>query len=688
MATALERLIKLSKNENIARNYPKDGDFLVKLGSDVVDLTEEDEGTRSDWLKLSKKAMEKALQITKQKNTPWPGASNVQYPLLTIAALQFNARAYPATVQRDKVVGAKATGADPEGKKADQGKRVADFMNWQLLYQNEVWEEQLDRILIALPIEGCEFKKTYYSPARGYNVSEWIRPIDFIVDNSTRDLESCPRMTHRFYLRPRDITERVRAGIWLNRDLNIDTESDRKEENQEFFEQHCFIDLDKDGYKEPYSVTVHKDSCKVVRIKADYLPEDITIKLDDKIVSIKTLIWNDGLKIEDLIDVVKGVKVVKIDRFQYFTKYSFFPSPDGGFYDMGFGQLINGLTDSIDTNINQLNDAGTLANNQTGFVRDGFEVNSQRGVVKTEMGAFQRVKVPSGQPIQGSIMEMPYSEPSSTLFNLLGMLVQGVKDITSVQDIFTGGQQQNETATTTLTRVEQGLKVFTAIYKRIYRSLKEEFRVIYKLNGIYLEPKTYYRVLDTDIPQVITLEDFRNDGTDVQPVGDPAVSTLTEKIAKAQLVQEQAMANPIINKEAATIMYFEALEIPNANNLIIPAEDRQPPPDPKMIEVQIKMLKARAETAKTEEEIAKTKAETIKTYAEAVEAIASAESKEAGDQLGQYRLQLDSILKEIEVRKDERERTQTMGAGQGNPMGNGQTQPSSGAMQGGGSQIG
>jgi len=651
MPSALQKLITLSKNKNIASTL--NDDFLIKLGKDVVELTQEDDSTRELWLKRSKTSMDHALQVSETKNTPWPNASNVKYPLLTIASLQFNARSYPAIIQGHKVVGAQKTGSDKNGEKTEQGKRVADFMNWQLLEQDETWEENLDKILLALPIEGCEFKKAYFDPGRGHNVSEWVRPIDLIVSNKTKDLASCPRITHRIWMTPRDIIERQRMGVWLDTDLNISSDDEDKETDQEFYEQHTFLDLDKDEYKEPYSITVHVESGTVVRIKADFMPEDITIRHKEKVVKLEDLLFKQGIELDSLAGSLTSVKIVKIERFRYFTKYSFIPSPDGSFYDLGFGQIVSALNDSIDTNINQLNDAGTLANNQTGFIRDGFEVNNKRGDIRLKMGEFVRVKVPAGQAIRDNILSMQYPGPSPVLFNLLGLLIQGVKDITSVQDILTGGQTPNETATTTLTRVEQGLKVFTAIYKRIHRSLKQELKVLYRLNSIFLDPETYFRVLDTKEEGVVSLSDFRNDSTDIQPVGDPSISTLTEKVAKAQLVREESRMNPIINQEVATRRFLEAIDIPNIDELIIPPEERQDPPDPKMIEMQVKILESRAKTAKTEEEINKTKAETINTYAQAVLAIANAESKEVGDQLASYRLNLEALIKQLEVKNEQ-----------------------------------
>ena len=684
MPTAFERLIALSKKDNIAKD--KDEDFLTKLGNDVVELTKEDDQSRDAWKKKSKEAMDHALQIAEEKSFPWPNASNVKYPAITIAALQFNARAYPNIVQANKVVGTKITGKDKTGEKAEQGVRVGEFMNWQFLEQQDNWEENLDKILLALPIEGCEFKKTYFSPSKGYNVSEWIRPIDFIVHNDTKTLDDCPRATHRFWKKPRYIKEMQNLGVWLDVDLDIASDDDDKETDQEFFEQHTYLDLDDDGYKEPYVVTVHAESSKVLRIKAGFMPEDITIKKNDKVVKIEDLVFRQGIQIDQLSSVLKGVKIVKIDRFNYFTKYSFIPSPDGSFYDIGFGQLILPLTNTIDTSINQLNDAGTLQNNETGFIRDGVEINNKRGVVKAKMGEFQRVKIPSGMRIGDAILPMQYPGPSAVLFNLLGLLIQGVKDITSVQDILTGGQGANETATTTLTRVEQGLKVFTAIYKRVYRALSKEFKINYRLNAIYLEPTTYFRVLDTDEEGVVDLADFRNDGTNVQPIGDPALSTLTEKIAKAQLVREEARFSPLINQEEATRRFLEAVEIPDVDALIIPPEQRQAQPDPKMIEMQVKILTERAKAKLTEAEVEEVKANTIKTYAQAVEAIASAESKEAGDQLAQYRLSLEMLVKQLEVTNGQ-DHTRTMEPGRGDTMVDGQAGQGPESMPGGQHEV-
>jgi chaperonin GroES len=668
--TNLQKLAAWSKRDNLAGD--QDDTFLAKLADDVIRNYEEDEGSRAAWLKKSKYAMDHALQVT----TPRPGASNVKYPLLTVAALQFHARAYPEIIKGQDAVKAKVTGQDQDGAKQQQAKRIADFMNWQLFEEMSEWEEEMDKIILALPIEGCEFKKMYFDPNLGRNVSEWVRPKNLIVANDTRSLDTCPRVTHRLYMYPYQIAEKQRSGVWSDVDLKIDTDDDNDELLQEILEQHLLMDLDGDGLKEPYVVTVHKDSQEVVRIKADYHPEDITVSKDGNTMRIDKLVFR-GVPAETVVEQLKGAKITRIDRFNHFEKFSFIPSPDGSFYDVGFGQLIGPLTDVVDTTINQLIDAGTLQNLGGGFVRRGMNINGRRGEVRFQMGEYKEVDVPSSMDIRGMIMPIPTPQPSVTLFNLLNTTIQGVKDITSVQDIFTGGQQQNETATTTLARIDQGLKVFTAIYKRILRATGKEFKKLYRLNSIYLPEETYFSVLDDNRQEVMSLKDFRNDGTDVQPSADPSVSSVMLRQAKAELLL-QHLGNPMINGEEIMRRYFEAMELDNIDKLFVPEEQRNQP-SPEMIKMQVELLESKAKTAKTYEETQVVKANVIKTYAQAVEAIANAESKEAGSQLAMYRQQMESMIKQFEVSNGQGN-TQGMAGAPGNGVAPGAAQQGPAAM--------
>lgn len=638
--SAIENLLKFAKMDNVAQEI--EDEKLVKIGRDVCRLYKIDEDSREDWKKRSKDAMDLALQVTKEKDFPFYKASQVKYPLLTTSALQFHARCYPAVIQGDKVIKFRVTGEDPDEEKSKRAVRVAQFMNWQLLFQQEEWEEQFDRMLLALPIEGCEFKKSFYDPTLGRNVSEWVRPEDFVVHNKTKSLAVCPRMTHRLYFYPHEIEVRQSSGLWLDVNLEISKTDDEEETQQCFLEQHCLLDLDDDGVKEPWCVTVHEKSQKVLRIKSGFYPEDIWIK-DEEVVRLGDL--DSSVPVE----LVMAAKVVKIDRIQYFTKYPFIPSPDGGFYDVGFGQLIGPLSDTIDTTINQIIDAGTLANTQGGFVREGVSVGGGRGSIRFSMGEFKQIRIPAAMPIDHALQPMVFPGPSVVLFQMLEMLIQSVHDITGVQDINVGATPQNETATTTMIRVEEGAKVFTAIYKRIWRSMKEEFAKLYKLNSLYLQPETYFTVLDSNEQGVVTLQDFQGDKTDIQPVANPTISTTQQRIAKAELLMSQ-MGNPLSQQEEILRRFYEAAEISAIDKLIIPEEQRQVPPDPK---VELAAMKQRDEARESE-------ARVVNLYAKTIEAIANAEAKEVGSQLAQYRAELETLKAQIEARNADQGRVAGM----------------------------
>ena len=626
-ATKLATLLGLAEKSNLVPHLEED--MVGKIGRDVVKYTKLDDASRKQWLEKSKIAMELALQTIEAKSTPWPGASNIKFPLVTTASLQFHARAYPAVVPGVNVVKGQITGKD-DGSKLERAKRIAMHMNWQLLEQDEEWEEGTDKLLLALAVEGCEFRKSYFSAEKGHNVSEWIRPEKLIVDNYTKSLLTCPRITQAISYYPHEIDTKIRGEVWSDVELNISEDERDEEKLQEFYEQHTFLDLDGDGYKEPYIVTVHEASEKVVRIVAGFFVSDIEVMFQGKRGRLGEL--TQGMAIQDLPPdvaekLLEKATVVRVPRIHMYTKYSLIPSPDGSFYDLGFGQLVGPLSDSVDTTLNQLMDAGTLSNTQGGFALDGVNVGNQRGDIKWERGVFKKIKVPTGKSIQDALFQIRFPEPSIVLFNLLGTLIQSAKDVTSVQDIMSGAaaQGKGEAATTSMIRIEQGMKVFNAIYKRIYRSLKSEFRKLYKLNSIFLEREQYFRVLDDQRQERVALYDYQGDGTDVQPVADPQLATNLMALAKAQALM-QTEAHPLSNSEEILRRFYEAMDVPSPENLIIPAEQRKAPPDPEMV----------LKTQKEASEHMKRVAEVAHLYADAMLRLAKAESEEEGTQLRQY----------------------------------------------------
>ena len=563
-------LDKILSSVNVAEDL--DEKLLIKIGNQVVDGYDTDKASRKPWEDDLKTWTELALQVSSQKTYPWPNAANIKYPLLATAAMQFSARAYPTLVPSNgQVVKCKVIGADPMGEKERRAKRISTHMSYQVMEEMEDWESEMDKLLIALPIAGTCFKKTYWDSAKQKNCSKLVLPKALVVNYYCRNLEDAERVTEVFNLTRRQVKERQNKKVFLDIDLGdpvVDqTDMMTTSVNKAFqhdtaedqttpytlLEQHTFLDLDEDGYSEPYIVTVDYNTRNVLRIVPRFTAREVEIN-------------DDG-------------SVVCIEPTQYYTKYSFIPNPDGGFYDIGFGRLLGPLNNSANTIINQLVDAGSLSNLQSGFIGKGLRI--KMGEAKFQPGEWKAVNA-VGDDLKKQIFPLPVREPSSVLFNLLDLLLKSGKELASVAEIFVGKMPgQNTPATTTMATIEQGMKVFTAVYKRIYRSLTSEFRKIYKLNREYMNPEEYVDVLDEPVPQ----SDYYGSENDVVPGADPTAVSSQEKQAKVQALM-QILQLGTIDPMYVTQQYLEAFEIPNAERAI-----RQPPPpqpDPKAQALQMK----------------------------------------------------------------------------------------------------
>ena len=564
------KLQKILESSNLAADLSDDK--LIEIGKDVVSGYETDLDSRKPWEKDLKNWTELALQVASDKTFPWPNAANIKYPLLATAAMQFAARAYPTLIPSNgKVVKCKVIGSDPTGEKSMRAFRVSTHMSYQVMEQMDGWEEDMDKLLIALPISGTCFKKTYWDSSKQQNCSKLVLPKSLVVNYWTRCLEDAERITEVFYLSKRKVKERQNLGIFIDVELgdpqttadDVTTSINRSFQRANDFdettpytilEQHTYLDLDEDGYAEPYIVTVEAESNKVLRIVPRFSEADVL--MDDK------------------------QKVVSIEAIQYYTKYGFIPNPDGGFYDIGFGRLLGPLNNSANTIINQLVDAGSLSNLQAGFIGKGLRI--KMGETRFQPGEWKAVNA-VGDDLKKQIFPLPVREPSQVLFNLLDLLLKSGKELASVAEIFVGKMPgQNTPATTTMASIEQGMKVFTAVYKRVYRSLTSEFRKIYKLNQQYMNPEEYISILDNPIPQ----EDYEGPEDDIIPGADPSAVSSQEKQQKVQAVM-QLLNLGTINPMAATLMYLEAHEIPEAEIKKL-AMQPQPKTDPKVEALQAK----------------------------------------------------------------------------------------------------
>jgi len=545
---------------------------LIEIGDDVCKGFHIDLRSRSPWETDLEKWTKMALQIADKKTFPWPNAANIKFPLLATAAMQFAARAYPTLVPSDgKVVKCKIIGKDVDGQKAERAYRISTHMSYQVLYEMDEWEEDMDKLLISLPIAGTCFKKTYWDASKQRNCSRLVLPKYLVVNYNAKSLEEAERISEVVFLTKRQIVERQKRKIFLDQDLDEPSSSDVEDLNRvnnafqleaepddttpyTFIEQHTYLDLDGDNYSEPYIVTVEIKTKKVYRIVPRYTNETVIMDKEEEIISI--------------------------DPIHYYTKYGFIPNPDGGFYDIGFGRLLGPINESADTIINQLVDAGSLSNLQAGFIGKGLRI--KMGETRFQPGEWKAVNA-VGDDLKKQIFPLPVREPSEVLFKLLDLLLKSGKELASVAEIFVGKMPgQNTPATTTMATIEQGMKVFTAVYKRVYRSLAKEFKKLYLLNRTYMNPEEYISVIDQPVPQ----SDYAGPEDDIIPGADPTAVSSQEKQAKAQAVM-QLLQLGTVNPMWATQMYMEAHEVPNWQQGV---SQPQPKEDPK-----VEALKAKAQ---------------------------------------------------------------------------------------------
>ena len=565
---------------------------LDRIGEWVFTGYTRDKASRFRWEQRTEAAMDLAMQISKAKTFPWPDCSNVAFPLVTIATMQFHARAYPAIVSGTQVVKYRVTAPDPQGEETRRAIRVGQHMSWQRLEEDEDWEEQHDRLLINVSVVGTAFKKSFFSNSKSYNESDLVLAKDLVIDYWAKSVEGAPRKTHVIPLFRNDIYERVQRKTFRN----ILEESWYKEmpspppattqqigadQRQglvpppapdettpfNFLEQHCDLDLDDDGYAEPYIITIEEQSHEVVRIVTRF----------DRIEDIEK----------------SGNTIVKIRPIEYFTKYPFIPSPDGGIYDVGFGVLLGPLNESVNSLINQLIDSGTMSIAAGGFLGRGAKIRG--GVYTFTPFEWKRVDS-SGDDLHKSIVPLPVREPSAVLFQLLTLLVNYVNRISGATDMLVGENPgQNTPAQTSQEMVTQGMKIYSGIFKRIWRSMKEEFRKLYVLNGLYLPVSQTFG----EAGQKVSRQDYLGDPSKIAPVADPYIVSEEIRLKKALLLKQMAMSTNGYNLEVVERRLLQALEVDGVDQIYPGVGDPQQgkvPPLPNF-KMQVEQSKAQVKMA-------------------------------------------------------------------------------------------
>lgn len=606
---------------------------LAKLGEQVCSTYEKDLESRTDWQKVTEKALKDIASVDRPEKTyPWTGASNVNYPLLAFAAMQFNARAYPAIVKGDEAVSCKVVGADkgqpqigpdgqpvmqvegipvmvgpqgpvvmtpqgpvpvppeaplepmwkrPPGAKAKRAQRVREYMNAVLFYRMNDWEGETDALIFQLAAVGVEFRKVWFDGKRHNSV--FVPALNLVVSNDAKTLADAPQITEKLegiypHLIRRDVaTGRYREGLELpedNRDARL------------LLEQQCYYDLDGDGIDEPYIVTVDHKERFVLRVVPDFGPESVTMA---------------------------NGRLAFIERREFYVKYEFLPHPEGKFYNNGLGHLLDQYGEVVNTIINQMLDANHAAVAGGGFVTSGLRIQGQgqASSLKWRPGEYKTVGI-SGSALKDGLVERTFPQMSPVMFQLLELILGAAKDIASVKDVLSGDASNNGQVGTTLALIEQGLQVFTAVYKRIYRALKTEFALLFKNMGKYADEEMaadYMELLDD--PEADFAKDFDSKDMDIRPISDPVSVTRMQKMARAQFLLSTIDQASLAGADIREIMrrVYEAADTEDIDKLL-----PEPQPDP-MQEVAVK--REMAATAKDETQAQLNMANAEATQAEA-----------------------------------------------------------------------
>ena len=507
-------------------------DDLNKIASSLVDGIEKDKSSRKDWEKTYTDGLKYlGMKFDEDRSEPFEGASGVIHPLLGEAVTTFQAQAYKELLPAGGPVKTQVLG-NYDSNVELQAQRVKEFMNYQIVHKMEEYDQELDQLLFYLPLAGSAFKKIYYDSTLDRAVSKFVPPEDLIVPYYTTDLESCSRITNVVKMSENEVRKLQANGFY--RKIEVETGDDNQygqvtEEIKELtgmadsyddgdvvvlYEVHAdldipgFEDTDQDGnmtgVKLPYIVTIDSNSNEVLSIRRNYNQED-------------------PLK----------------NKIEYFVHFKFLPGL--GFYGFGLTHMIGGLSKASTSIMRQLIDAGTLANLPAGFKTRGIRIRDED--TPLQPGEFRDVDAPGGS-LRESIQPLPFKEPSGTLLNLLGILVDSGKTFASIAEINTGQGNPQAPVGTTMALLERSTKVLSAIHKRLHNAQRKEFKLLSKVFQEYLPNQ--YPYMTTDGNQEVGAEDF-NSRVDIIPVSNPDIFSTSQRIAMAQEMMSLVSSNPEIH---------------------------------------------------------------------------------------------------------------------------------------------
>jgi hypothetical protein len=545
---------------NIAEDM--DERVLSQLSSDLIADYQKDRESRKDWEDGYLKGLDLLGFKYVEQNRPFRGAAGVTHPLLAEAVTQFQAQAYKELLPSDGPVKTQVLGLKTDATN-EQANRVKDFMNYMIMEKMEEYTPEFDQMLFYLPLAGSTFKKVYYDAMLERAVSKFVPAEDLVVPYYATDLKEAPRITHVLKQSENDLLKKMASGFYREIELLKPQEKDNKIQDKyrelegtkkvesddmmyTVLELHVDLDLsdyisdneeDSLGIKIPYIVTIEESSREVLSIYRNYTEGD-----------------------------------TKFVRKDYFTHFKFLPGL--GFYGFGLIHMIGGLSRTATAALRQLLDAGTLSNLPAGFKSRGMKVRDDDQPIQP--GEFRDVDAPGGN-IRDQFQLLPFKEPSQTLFNLMGFCVDAGRRFALTTDTAVGEGNQAAAVGTTIALMERGSRVMSAIHKRCYYAMRQEFKLLSKIIAEYLPPEYPYAVYGAD--RIIKSLDFDN-RVDILPVADPNIFSMAQRVTLAQTQLQIAQTNPQLhNLHEAYTRVYEALGTKQIPELLKP-EVKPVPKDP------------------------------------------------------------------------------------------------------------
>ena len=550
--------------DNLADILPDD--ILDPIGNDMVNNYMDYKLSRKDWEQSYIQGLDLLGFKYENRTEPFQGASGATHPVLAEAVTQFQAQAYKELLPAEGPVRTDVVGAvTPQTEQ--QSDRVKDYMNYLLMDQMQEYEPEFDQMLFHLPLAGSTFKKVYYDQLLGRAVSKFIPAEDLIVPYTATSLDDAESIIHSLKMSENDLRKQQVNGFYSDVELgppSVTNNDDLTKKEREldgtkktgkqepvYTLLECHVNLDLEGFEEvdsegeptgiklPYIVTVEEGSRKVLAIRRNYAPEDI-----------------------------------KKSKIQYFVHFKFLPGL--GFYGFGLIHMIGGLSRTATAALRQLLDAGTLSNLPAGFKQRGVRVRDEASPIQP--GEFKDVDAPGGN-LRDAFFPLPYKEPSQTLLNLLGIVVQAGQRFAAIADMQVGDGNQAAAVGTTIALLERGSRVMSAIHKRCYAAMKKEFKLLATVVSQYLPPEYPYDVVGG--ARNVKQADF-DDRIDVIPVADPNIFSMSQRITLAQTQLQIATSNPALhNMYQVYRNMYEAIGVKNVD-AVLPAPAPTAPMDPSM----------------------------------------------------------------------------------------------------------